>query len=386
MIFTPIAKRTSALDQKILEITGLNGEFKAIPESIRDIVKALLERVNSFYSNKIEGNPTKPKELIELDREQGKKGIEEIKRHISVQNLLKICTYTPATISSEDFIKFLHEEFYRDTSDEERLVKSETTGQEFYVEGGKYRTTDVEVGSHFPPLPEKISSYMSEFSRVYKLNDTDGLEKFYKAAASHHRLTWIHPFLDGNGRVTRLFTDCYMKGIGLESYGLWSMSRGFARDTSEYYKHLAIADQLRQNDYDGRGLLSDKGLMTFTEYFFDVAIDQMKFFLGLLDPQGLKPRVDTYFNMCIGGGMIDFEGNKLPKLSKESKNIYEILLYQGPKMRKDLEVELQVSERTLRTILSEMEKYGLVCLQHKKPVEARLAPTSIQYFFPHLLS
>jgi hypothetical protein len=75
MKLTPCAQRTSALDEKILEITSLNASFRAIPESIRDTVKILLERVNSFYSNKIEGNPTKPKELIELDSGKNKKGL-----------------------------------------------------------------------------------------------------------------------------------------------------------------------------------------------------------------------------------------------------------------------------------------------------------------------
>ena len=151
MKLTPCAQRTSVLDEKILEITSLNASFRAIPESIRDTVKILLERVNSFYSNKIEGNPTKPKELIELDSGKNKKGINEIRRHISVQNLLKDYNYSPTDISSEQFIKFLHESFYKDTPIEERTVISEITKQTFYVEAGEYRTTDVEVGNHFPP-------------------------------------------------------------------------------------------------------------------------------------------------------------------------------------------------------------------------------------------
>jgi DNA-binding HxlR family transcriptional regulator len=52
-------------------------------------------------------------------------------------------------------------------------------------------------------------------------------------------------------------------------------------------------------------------------------------------------------------------------------------------MRKDIEEKLQISEKTLRNILNEMQEYGLV-LQHKQPIEPRLAPSSIQIFFPHL--
>lgn len=66
---------------------------------------------------------------------------------------------------------------------------------------------------------------MSWFSNAYEIKYLTGMSKYWAMAASHHRLAWIHPFLDGNGRVSRLFTDCFMRAIGLKSYGLWSMSR-----------------------------------------------------------------------------------------------------------------------------------------------------------------
>ena len=383
MQLSPHAKSSPVLDQKITEIIRLDQAFQAIPISIRDTVKELLKRVNSYYSNKIEGNSTKPRELIDINNGEGKKGIEEIRRHITVQDALKQCDYGFGEISSSHFICFLHESFYRNAPSEE-LEKVSPTGEIFYIQAGKYRTTEVEVGKHFPPDADRIESYMSFFSTQYKLIDSMGLEKYYRAAASHHRLAWIHPFLDGNGRVTRLFTDCYMKAIGLTSYGLWSMSRGFARDISKYYQYLSIADQVRQGNYDGRGILSDRGLEAFTEYFFDTAIDQMQFFLGMLDPDSLKLRVGFYFDTCIAGAMTDFKGKPLPALPKESKDIYLDLLYNGTKFRKDLEVSHGLGEKKLRDILFRMEEYKLVALQHKQPVKALLAPTSVQILFPNL--
>jgi len=89
MQLSPHAKSSPRLDQKITEIIRLDQAFQAIPISIRDTVKELLKRVNSYYSNKIEGNSTKPRELIEINNGEGKKGIEEIRRHITVQDALK---------------------------------------------------------------------------------------------------------------------------------------------------------------------------------------------------------------------------------------------------------------------------------------------------------
>jgi Fic family protein len=70
-------------------------------------------------------------------------------------------------------------------------------------------------------------------------------------AAAHHRLAWIHPFLDGNGRSARLHTHIGLGALGL-THGLWSPMRGLARSQSQYYERLIAADQPRQGDIDGR--------------------------------------------------------------------------------------------------------------------------------------
>ncbi|MGI4742086.1 MAG: Fic family protein [Janthinobacterium lividum] len=52
------------------------------------------------------------------------------------------------------------------------------------------------------------------------------LARIVAIGAAHHRLAWLHPFLDGNGRVMRLFSDAAFLAEGLDAGGLWSMSRG----------------------------------------------------------------------------------------------------------------------------------------------------------------
>jgi Fic family protein len=389
MKLTPIAKSSSELDQKILEITHLNSLYKTIPISIRETVQDLLWRVNSFYSNKIEGNPTKPREVLELDKLDQKldeKGVDEIRRHLVVQFALQKIDYSSKDRTTQAFLKDLHRAFYAGTSVEDRTVTNKD-GESFVIEGGSYRTTEVMVGSHFPPNVAELEEHMRFFSTTYKLEDSLGLEKFYKVAASHHRLAWIHPFLDGNGRVNRMFTDCYMKSIGLDSHGLWSVSRGFARDIDSYYKHLAIADSPRQGNYDGKGILSDRGLAEWTKYFFDVVIDQMTYILSLLRPESLRKRVEVYMDICIAGGSpYEDESKELPKLPKESKAIYLDLLYEGAKMRKELASSHGVGEKKLREILSLMEVRGLVRLEHKQPVQALLPLDSTYMLFPNLIA
>src|SRR2546422_753682 len=81
-------------------------------------------------------------------------------------------------------------------------------------------------------------------------------------AAAHHRLLWIHPFMDGNGRVARLMSHAMMLDK-LDTGAVWSVARGLARNVSEYKKLLADCDLPRRNDLDGRGALSEEALAEF---------------------------------------------------------------------------------------------------------------------------
>lgn len=386
---TPIARvYLPELEEKLLKIARLDAQLDAtVPVTIRESVEDLLRVVNSYYSNKIEGNPTKPSELIALvddSTEQKSKGILEIKRHIEVQVKLNFENTPLQGVATQDFIKSIHKAFYAECSPDELIVSNSDGSRTYEIEPGEYRNVDVVVGQHIPPKSDLVPTYMSWFANAYKVEYLHGLSKYYAMAASHHRLAWIHPFLDGNGRVTRLFTDCFMRAIGLKSYGLWSMSRGFARSSEQYYRYLSIADRTRQGGDDGRGILSDAGLVSFTEYFMDVAIDQMTYFTSLLEPYKLEERINVYFQLRFNGSLFDGKGKPLKKLSLEAKDIYKTLLYNGPHTRKELQDKLQVSERKLRDIITEMAKDHLIFAPPKRPLQVRLSPHTVEVLFPYL--
>lgn len=112
------------------------------------------------------------------------------------------------------------------------------------------------VGHHVPPEADCIEGFARRFDEVYarvaRLDET-----FLVVAAAHHRASWIHPFQDGNGRAVRLQTHCALFPL---TRGLWSVSRGLARNRDAYYRFLAETDASRAGDLDGRGNLSDAGL------------------------------------------------------------------------------------------------------------------------------
>jgi Fic family protein len=383
-------KAPGELQNAIVELMQLDAALNAsIPASLRYPLTYLLRFVNSFYSNKIEGNPTLPADILHRQEspasEPDNSNLMEIKRHVEVQTSIAGHFIPKSNISSPEFLKHIHKSFYEVFSEKNLITCNPDTGEEIKITPGKFRNRSVKVGTHVPPLYNEVDDYIQWFSRAYNPEKIFfGLTPILAAAAAHHRLMWIHPFMDGNGRVGRLFTDSYMRCAGFGGYGIWSMSRGFGRNTGAYYSALAKADCPRKGDQDGRGILSDDGLLEFTRYFVEVALDQAKYFTSLLEPRKLNERIDIYFEMRSRGELTSVDGKPLRPLRSEARNIYKKLLHTGPQQKREIASMLGVNESTTRKIIKQMEADGLVDAPVKQPVTLQLSPHSIEMLFPHL--
>lgn len=384
---------------KIVELYKADAALsQAIPPSIRKSVEWLLRQVNCYYSNKIEGNPTHPKELLRTQDSTRTSSADELPVellellvHLEAQLRAQNAAVSLKSVCSEQFIKQLHRSFYAGVPEVVRRVKDkdgreviDESGEPFLVVPGEYRQREVKVGKHLPPLPKDLPAYMSWTEQVYNPERIYGTVQVVAAAALHHRLAWIHPFQDGNGRVLRLLTDCYMRCAGFGGYGLWSITRGFGRNTAAYYTALSEADKPRQGSSDGKGILSDQGLLDFTKYFIDTALDQVHFFSELLEPRKLAMRIDVYFEMRSKGALPDINGKELPLLRITARDIYKFLLERGPKSRAEICQYLDKGEQTLRPILKQMDSEGLIKLKPKRDIELKLSTASLEFLFPHL--
>ncbi len=104
---------------------------------------------------------------------------------------------------------------------------------------GALRERDVKVGRHIPVSHGALPRFLERFETVYtKLGRTDMI---LAAASAHHRLLWIHPFLDGNGRVARLMSYAMLLET-LGTGGIWSIARGLARNEATYKSQLMACD------------------------------------------------------------------------------------------------------------------------------------------------
>ena len=137
------------------------------------------------------------------------------------------------------------------------------------------------VGRPIPVSAGAIPRFLDRFDQVYSRLGRS--ETILAAAAAHHRLLWVHPFLDGNGRVARLMSHTILRDA-LQTGGVWSIARGLARDVAAYTSHLMTCDAERRHDVDGRGPLSEEALVAFTQFFLETCLDQVRFMAQFVEP------------------------------------------------------------------------------------------------------
>lgn len=377
------------LQDQVVQIMRLDAALNAkIPGPLRVPMMNLLRVVNSYYSNRIEGNSTLPADILRAENApheaRSAKDLNEIKRHIEAQRRLTDEPLDKVEVCTKAAISRLHREFYVGAAEDLLDIQLNDAGETVHMIPGEFRQLGVRVGKHIPPTVERMHAHLNDFERMYRLDWIHGLSRFFAAAAAHHRLMWIHPFMDGNGRTGRLFTDQYLKAAGFGGYGMWSMSRGFARNVTTYYEMLGAADHPRKGELDGRGELSDSGLMQWTRFFTETALDQVQYFHTQLEPERLSERIDVYFEMRSRRALSDSKGEALPELRIEARDVYKTLLYQGDQQRADIQARLGVGERTTRSLLSQMANEGLIKLDGRKPVSLSLSRHSIEFLFPSL--
>jgi Fic family protein len=341
--------------------------------------------MNCYYSNLIEGHQTKPRDieralLNDFDREETRRNLQvEARAHIHVQRMIDR-RYAEGSLpepASVDFLHELHRAFYDGAP--EAMLLIEGTSQGFRMEPGAFRTAlfhDVTVGRHVPPSSSRVEAFMQYFEQRYRLAPMGKGGRIVAMAAAHHRLNYIHPFPDGNGRVSRLMSHAMGLSAGIGASGLWSVSRGLARGISsrqEYKQMLDYADMPRQGDLDGRGNLSQKALIEFIDWFLQVCLDQVNFMAGLFEFEHLAGRLKLYVER--------------QQLKPQAFYILERVLLQGEMARGEARRVTGLKERGARMVLASLVGQGVLGSDSPKgPVSLRFPNDAVELLFPRLFA
>jgi Fic family protein len=359
------------LSAKALELKGL------VHPATGARIAELLRGVNSYYSNRIEGQHTHPREMEralrkEFDKAPDKARLQRLAiAHIDTQKEMEswLAGDPALSVYSPDFIARLHASFFGKLKPEDRLTKDGET-----VVPGEWRRKDVDVGEHVAPDWKAVPDFLRRVEEVYS-REKGATRQLIALACAHHRLAWVHPFLDGNGRVMRLQSQAALIRQGAGS-GLWAVSRGLARDVETYYARLGDADQPRHGDLDGRGNLSEKGLAGFAKYFLETCLDQVTFMAELLQLKDLRGRMRAYLRL-LAETEIDIRAEAEPAL-------YHVFLA-GSVKRGEFKRMTGLGARVADKVIAAMlKKELLVSDTPKGPVSVGLPLDALAFYFPRL--
>ena len=343
-------------------------------------LRELLRGMNSYYTNRIEGQHTRPLEIEQaialnfsdnhelaarqrlaiahIDAEAA------IEQHYSGESGARLL-YSPAVIQD------VHRELFSRLPAEDLL-----TAEGEPVIPGELRQREVQVGRHVAPAHDSLPGLLERWGQFYG-DIRRGEAALIALAAAHQRLGWIHPFVDGNGRVMRLHTHAVLSALGYTN-GLWSPLRGFARSVDRYYACLADADAPRRGDLDGRGNLSEQGLVEWIDYVLDVCLDQVNFMGGLLNTAAMERRIAA----CL---TFEEESQRSGVRRESLRPLHYLFLTGGELERGEFKTMTGLGERTAVSALSALIRRGL--LKSDTPqgkVRFGLPLHALRFYFPAL--
>jgi Fic family protein len=353
------------------------GLRRSLPEGIVTALAGLVRSMNCYYSNLIEGHDTHPVDIeraLKKDYSSDPKQRtlqREAEAHIAAQKWIDDGGIKGRAVSVEGILE-IHRRFCELLPPDLLVVEHPSTQEQLRVVPGEIRRYDVSIGAHVPISAGAIPRFLRRFEEVYsKLGPS---ETVLAAAAAHHRLAWIHPFLDGNGRVIRLMSYATLLDT-LETGSVWSIARGLARSLNTYKGHLAACDMTRRNDLDGRGHLSEEALAEFTRYFLETCVDQVRFTEELVQPERLRVRIGRWVTEEVALGT----------LHDKSTTLLDAILYRGEIPRGEVPRVLDVSERTANRVVAGLVERGVLTSQTPKaPLRITFPATLASYWMPGL--
>ena len=363
-----------------------------IGASSREALALLLRAMNSYYSNKIEGQHTYPADLEQALQQQFSVNQDVRRRQVlAIAHMQVEAALEPEARAMEwrghfsgAWVQRIHRELYQRLDEESRVIVDEQGKRRGIMVPGEFRSSHVKVQYHEAPPPEALAGLMAHFESRY-CNALGENTKLLMAGSALHRLSWIHPFPDGNGRVSRLQNHLLLSHMGLTG-GLWSPLRGLARRQQDYYVALSAADLPRRNDVDGRGSLTSKGLADFIEFWLTVCLDQVRFMEQMLALDDLQER---FVGLAV---QVLYDYGRGPLLHHRSKLRPELLgraLYrlfvEGRMERGEFKAILDTSDRTATRVIANLMTQRLVTSPSRLgALEPGLPFFSLKYLFPGL--
>lgn len=339
----------------------------------RVAIRELVRSMNSYYSNRLEGQSTHPLHIEQALNSvfSNRPDVARLQRialaHIEAERELEQKVAAGESPMSFAFLAAAHSALNSRLNEPDRL-----TADGHIVQPGEFRTREARVGEHIPPIASSLPRFQASLDDAYD-HKLSWDRHLIMVACLHHRAAWVHPFVDGNGRAVRLQSHCALWTL---SDGLWSPSRGLARDTGSYYAKLLNADAPRRGDLDGRGNLTTAGLLEWVDYFLDICADQVSFMSRMLAFDGMKRRIEA---------LVTFRRAHDKAIRPEAALPLYHVFAAGPLARREFMQMTGLGERTARGLMARLLQDGLLQSDTAAgPVRWGLPLNTLQFLFPEL--
>ena len=196
---------SEAIKKLLKEVDALKEQLsilRPLPEEALRKIQDALDIEYTYESNRIEGNTLTLQETALVVNEGVTISGKSMREHLEAIN------HTEAISYIKDIAK-------QDIEISERTIKEIHALILHGIDrenAGRYRTVPVMISgsAHMPPQPYHIEKQMEDFMIRFKQMEKEMVHPVLVAAYLHGELVRIHPFIDGNGRTSRLLMNLYL--------------------------------------------------------------------------------------------------------------------------------------------------------------------------------
>jgi hypothetical protein len=213
-------KRIDAKREQLLQLSETNKSLRRIRK------EAYFQHI--YHSAGIEGNTmtlAQTRMIVESRMAVGGKSIIEHNEILGLDDAMRFINSSLVNRIGQISVKDI------------LLVHKHLMGYVDIGEAGRFRRTQVFVGNHIPPPPEEIPTQMTQLVDWLNSEEALSLHPIHYSAIAHYKLVYIHPFLDGNGRTSRLLMNWVLMQANYPPVIIRKQDRHL------YYDHLNTANK-----------------------------------------------------------------------------------------------------------------------------------------------
>ena len=261
-MFKPNYRISPFLLERIKEITLLVHMLnqRLVSDVVLVQMQAEARAVSTYASTSIEGNPLPLTQVKRLLKNQPKQLRDSEREVVNYNEVLTWLNAEPEKVLTLDLLLKIQEGVV------DGLLPVHQTGQlrQEPVIVYEPRTGDI---VYLPPDHADVPQLMMNLLDFVQANQ-GVLDPILLAGLLHKQLVVIHPFVDGNGRTTRLATKLLLAGLGLNTFNLFSFENYYNQNVTRYFQNVGLFG----NYYE---LVDDLDFTPWLEYFAEGILDEL---------------------------------------------------------------------------------------------------------------